>query len=247
MGEMTVVYFVMDETGRGRKCRRGSWQYRIERREKCGRDGSLSLCKVCLPAYSYKKKTWKEKDKSEYIRGMEVPEEGRTVCYFYDEGAQAFLGRKEEPLLLEGLLFLIRYRQITFDSLIILQDRELEAEELLAKYVRDTRYIGVVAGSEEEFAEVKETLLEEYGFLLDVATEFTGLHMPAKGNVLVIAGETLYGITPLQLPMGAAFVSTAVSGEAKRLCARAKEVRYIDRKCLLQDALADMWPAPSRG
>ncbi|MBD5511065.1 MAG: hypothetical protein HDR08_07425 [Lachnospiraceae bacterium] len=235
--EMTVVYFVMDKAGAGKRKRRGSWQYRIETREKCGRGGSVSLCKVYLPACSYKKKPWKEKDRSEYIQGLEVPSEGRNVCYFYEEEAKAFLGRKEEPLSLEGLLFLIWYRQIVFDSLIILQDRELETEELLAKYVRDTRYIGVVTGGGEELSEAKEELLEEYGFLLDISTELTGLHIPPKGSVLIVAGEELYGITPLQLPKGAIFVSTVVSGAAKKLCARAKEIRYIDMKCLLQDVL----------
>ncbi len=235
--EMTVVYFVMDKGGTGKRKRRGSWQYRIESREKCGRDGSVRLYRVCLPVYSYKKKPWKEKDRSEYIRGIEVPSEGRNVCYFYDEEAKVFLGRKEEPLSLEGLLFLIWYRQIVFDSLIILQDRELETEELLEKYVRDTRYIGVVTSSGEALSEAKEELLEEYGFLLDISTDFTGLHIPAKGSVLIVAGEELYGLTPLQLPGGAVFVSTVVSGAAKRLCARAKEVRYADMKCILQDVL----------
>lgn len=239
MEEMTVVYFVMDKAGCGRRKRRGSWQYRIEKQEKCGRDGSIRLIEVRLPAYSYKKKLWKEKDRIEYIRGIEAPSEGRNVCYFYDEGARAFLNRKEEPLSLEGLLFLIQYRQIVFDALVILQDRELETEALLAKYVRDTRYIGVVAGSGEALSEAKEMLLEEYGFLLDISAELTGLHIPAKGNVLIVAGSELYGTTPGQLPAGAAFVSTAASGAAKKLCARAKEVRYIDRKCLLQDVLPD--------
>lgn len=235
--EMTVVYFVMDKAGAGKRKRRGSWQYRIEDREKCGRDGRVRLCKVCLPTYSYKKKPWKEKDKREYIRGIEVPFEGRNVCYFYEEEAKAFLGRREEPLSLEGLLFLIWYRQIVFDSLVILQDREMETEALLAKYVRDTRYIGVAAGSEEEFSETKDELLEEYGFLLDISTEFAGLHIPAKGIVLIVAGEELYGITPQQLPGGAIFVSTVASAAAKKLCARAKEVRYTDMKCILQDVL----------
>ena len=169
---------------------------------------------------------------------MEVPQEGRNVCYLYDEEARAFLGRREEPLSLEGLLFLIRWHQITFDALIVLQDRELETEAILAEYVRDTRYIGVVSAGEETFSETKEALLEEYGFLLDTAAEFAKLHVPAKGKTLVIAGAELYGTTPLQLPSGTALVSTVVSGEAKRLCARAKEARYFDVKSLLRDILA---------
>ena len=80
--------------------------------------------------------------------------------------------------------------------------------------------------------------MEEYGFLLDVAAEFAKLHVPAKGKTLVIAGTELYGTTPLQLPSGTTLVSTVVSGEAKRLCARAKEVRYFDVKSLLRDITA---------
>ncbi|MCM1215234.1 MAG: hypothetical protein NC548_12025 [Lachnospiraceae bacterium] len=239
MEEMTVVYFLMDKMGAGRQKRRGSWQYRTERRERQGKDGSVSLYKVWLPAYRYKKKPWKERDKSEYIRGIEVPSEGRNVCFFYEEEAGAFLGRKEEPLALEGLLFLIQYRQIGFDSLIILQDRELETGELLAKYVRDTRYIGVVTENEGELAEAKEALFEEYGFLLEVSATLKGLHIPTAGRVLIVAGEVLYGITPQQLPRGACFVSTVTSGAAKKLCARAKEVRYADMKGILQDILCD--------
>lgn len=236
---MTVVRFMTDKDGCGRRKRRGNWQYRIENRKICGRDDAVCLFTVYLPAYSYKKKTWKEKDRIAYIRGIEVPSEGRNVCYLYDEGARDFLGRKEEPLSLEGLLFLIRRQQITFDALIVLQDRELETEAILAEYVRDTRYIGVVAAGEEAFLEEKEALLEEYGFLLDVAAEFAKLHIPAKGKTLVIAGAELYGTTPLQIPSGTVFVSTVVSGEAKRLCARAKEVHYFDVKSLLQNVTSD--------
>ena len=238
MEEMTVVHFMTDKDGCGRRKRRGSWQYRIENRQINGSNGAVCLFTVYLPAHSYKKKPWKEKDRTAYIQGLEVPQEGRNVCYLYDEEARAFLGRREEPLSLEGLLLLIRWHQITFDALIVLQDRELETEAILAEYVRDTRYIGVVSAGEETFSETKEALLEEYGFLLDTAAEFAKLHVPAKGKTLVIAGAELYGTTPLQLPSGTALVSTVVSGEAKRLCARAKEARYFDVKSLLRDILA---------
>ena len=238
MEEMTVVHFMTDKDGCGRRKRRGSWQYRIENRQINGSNGAVCLFTVYLPAHSYKKKPWKEKDRTAYIQGLEVPQEGRNVCYLYDEEARAFLGRREEPLSLEGLLFLIRWHQITFDALIVLQDRELETEAILAEYVRDTRYIGVVSAGEETFSETKEALLEEYGFLLDTAAEFAKLHVPAKGKTLVIAGAELYGTTPLQLPSGTALVSTVVSGDAKRLCARAKEARYFDVKSLLRDILA---------
>ena len=238
MEEMTVVHFMTDKDGCGRRKRRGSWQYRIENRQINGSNGAVCLFTVYMPAHSYKKKPWKEKDRTAYIQGLEVPQEGRNVCYLYDEEARAFLGRREEPLSLEGLLFLIRWHQITFDALIVLQDRELETEAILAEYVRDTRYIGVVSAGEETFSETKEALLEEYGFLLDTAAEFAKLHVPAKGKTLVIAGAELYGTTPLQLPSGTALVSTVVSGEAKRLCARAKEARYFDVKSMLRDILA---------
>ena len=238
MEEMTVVHFMTDKDGCGRRKRRGSWQYRIENRQINGSNGAVCLFTVYLPAHSYKKKPWKEKDRTAYIQGLEVPQEGRNVCYLYDEEARAFLGRREEPLSLEGLLFFIRWHEITFDALIVLPDRELETEAILAEYVRDTRYIGVVSAGEETFSETKEALLEEYGFLLDTAAEFAKLHVPAKGKTLVIAGAELYGTTPLQLPSGTALVSTVVSGEAKRLCARAKEARYFDVKSLLRDILA---------
>lgn len=239
MEDMTVVSFVMDREGCGRKKRRGSFMYRVENRKTSGRSGTVCLFTVYLPTYSYKRKSWKEKEKTEYIRGIEVPEEGRGVCYLYDEGARVFLGRREEPLSLEGLLFLIRWRQITFDAMVILQDRELDTEALLGEYVRDTRYMGVVAESGDALAGTADALWEEYGFLLDVAVEFKRLHVPAGRKMLVVAGESLYGLTPQQLPTGTAFVSTVVSREAKKLCARAKEVRYFDVKCLLRDGMAD--------
>lgn len=227
MEEMTIVYFIVDKEGRGRHKRRGEWQYYLDSGAIYTKAGPVKVIRVRLPAYCYRKKRWKRADWTAYLRGLSVPPEGREVTYLFSEEAAAILQRTEEPLSLEWLLFLIDRYHIAFDALVLLADREMETEALIAHYVRKARYIGVVTENQEEFEDQQEELLSEYGFLLDVSASIRELRIPMGGKLLIIAGCKLYDAAPLKLPEGI-WLSMDTPGEAgKGLCARAKEMRYI--------------------
>lgn len=235
MEEMTIVYFIVDKEGQGRQKRRGEWQYVSDYREVPVKAGRIKLITVRLPAWCYRKRKWKEADWQAYLRGLTVPAEGRETAYLFAKEAAAALGRPEEPLSLEWQLFLIAQYQIAFTSLVILDDRELETEGLIEKYVQRTRYIGIVTPDEHLYRDMQETLLAEYGFLLDVSASFRGLRMPRKGKTLLVAGQQLYDVTPARLS-AVSWVSTDIAGEAgKGLCARAGEARYIGLRSLFAD------------
>lgn len=229
MEEFAVVYFMMEKEGRGKQKRKGPWQYRTEKKEIPCEGGMVLFITVYLPVFYYRKKKWTSETWTAYMQELPVPPQGEKVYYLYEEEAEAFLHRKPEPLPLSWQLFFISHYRIAFDSLVLLADRDIDIEGLTAKYVQNVRYIGVATADGSIFEEYKEALLEEYGFLLDVAEDYKSLHVPKKGPLLVIAGESLYGVTPVVLPQNCVWLSTAANGISdRRLCARTEGVRFFD-------------------
>lgn len=239
MEEVTVVYFYMDMGASGRLRRRGPWQYGVEERNLQKRNCIIHVYSVKLPGLLQKRKPWKEKEKQEYLRGLPAPGEGREICYFYEAEAEAFLGRRMEPPSEEWLLFLLRYYEVNFDALLILEDRELETEAWVRRYAGGTRYIGILTADAGRYEELTEALWEEYGFLLEVTGEAKGLHLPKKGTLLVLAGTELYGMTPSLLPPDTFWLNAAAQTAAgRRICAAAEKVRYLDRRRFLKEILS---------
>lgn len=237
MEEMTIVYFLKKDSCAAKQKRRGEWQYFVEEKHISTPGGSLVLYRVWIPEYPYKKKYWQENVLADYLAGLDIPSQGRCVLYMYDKWAQALFCQGTEPLSEEWLLFLLAFYEPAFDGLIILADRELETAEIVWKYARSMRYIGLVAEWEEDCAELCEALSEEYGFLPDVAQDFKALHTGTAQNHLIIAADNLYGVTPAQLGRGCIWLSAKAGSGAKGICARAKNARYIDIEVFSEDVL----------
>lgn len=237
MEEMTIVRFFVDKEKRGKEKRRAKWQYFMEVQVLKAGEGYLKLITVYLPGLAYKKKEWNAKMWTEYLQGLVVPPEGRCVYYLYEGGTKEVLGREEQGLSAEWVSFILQSRKVQFDAMVLLWDRETENGELLEKHVRHCRYMAVVTKREEDATHWQDMLWEEYGFLLEVVTEANLLHMPPNKNTLIVAGEELYGLVPGMLTPETLFVSTRRDNMGKKLCARAKDVKYIDIKCFLASLL----------
>ena len=239
MEEVTVVYFFMDMTAGGRLRRRGPWQYEVKERSLQKKNCTVHVYSVKLPGLMQKRKPWREKEKQEYLKGLPVPGEGRETCYFYEDEAETFLGRKMEPPSEEWLHFLLHYYEIDFDALLILEERELETEVWVRQYAGGTRYIGILTADAGRYEELAEALWEEYGFLLEITGEAKSLHLPKKGTLLALGGTQLYGMVPSLLPAGTVWLNaTAQTAAARRICAAAESVRYLDRRSFLKEILS---------
>ncbi len=235
MEEMTVVHFILEEEGRGKKRRRGKWEYHVEKESLPVSESLLVLYTVFLPFFCYKKKEWTAERFSEYFKGLPIPPQSREVYYLYQEKAQNFLGVGAEPISHDWLLFLIKYYQVSFDALILLPDEEMETEDIIRRYVKNTRYIGIASEETEDILELRESLFQEYGCLIDVAADMKKLHIPAAGRKLAVAGEELYGAVPGLFKGAWVWISTNTDKKnAARLCARVENVRYIDMKTFLR-------------
>lgn len=250
MEEFTVVYFVTDEKAVGRKKKGARWQYHVEKESFAGRNAAKQIVHFVtayLPLYERRsrwerflgekkgRESWRTEELREYMEGLPVPAEGREVHYLYEEKAGAILGRTEEPLSAAWLFFLLDYCREGYDALLILQDREMEGEEILKRYVQEFRYIGVVAGEEESFQRLEEELEEEYGLLLHSGGSLKQVSLPRGEKILIVAGEKLYDAVPLLLPPESLWVSIKTTGTGgKRICARARNVNYLDIKIFLQ-------------
>lgn len=229
MENLTVVYFFMDMEKAAKKRKRDSWEYHIEEGTLPKTKGKVSFYKIYLPRYYYKKKTWKKELWFDYMRGLQnVPSEGRGVYYILDEETQKSFNRGMEVLSFEWIIFLIELYQIQFDALVILWDREIETEQIIERFAKTTKYLGVVTNMVEDWEEYQDNLMEEYGFLLDVADSLKRLHIPENAKVLYITGQELYGTTPLSIQKNNTWLSTKmVDEEGKRLCARGKNIRFV--------------------
>lgn len=233
MEEMTIVRFFVDKEKRGKEKRWGGWQYYVSARRLQVRTELINLLEVDLPGFAYKKKAWTQKSRTRYLQGLDVPAEDVHTYYLLEKGAEEFMGRENKPLPTDFVCLLLQSLRMQFEALVWLWDGDIEKCTLIEQFVRHTRYIGVVA-SENCVEEWQEVLWEEYGFLLEVAEDIAGLHVPKPGRQLWIAGKELYGLKPGMLTQETVFLSTEVGGIGKNVCARAKDAKYLDIKCFLK-------------
>lgn len=233
MEEMTIVRFCVDKEKRGKAKRWGEWQYFVAaRRVQVGTE-YINLLQVDLPGFVYKKKVWTQKSRTRYLQRLDVPAEDERTYYLLEQEAGEFLDRENKLLPTEFVRLFLQSLRMQFDVLVWLWDGDFGKSSLIEQYVRHTRYIGAVT-SEDCLEEWQEELWEEYGFLLEVAEDVTGLHVPKTGRQLWIAGKELYGLKPGMLTQETIFLSTEVDGTGKNVCARAKDAKYLDIKCFLE-------------
>ncbi|MBE5868279.1 MAG: hypothetical protein E7293_04870 [Lachnospiraceae bacterium] len=232
METMTVVFFYVSSHASGRKKRK--WCYDVRRENTIEENIVFSRIQVFLPLFEKGKKRWTGKALSTYLDGLDIPQESRNVYYVPDEEAACMLERGTEPLSLEWILFLLAYYHLDFDGLLILQDREMDAEEMIRHFAPVTKYLGVITKQPEKWQDVAEELSEEYGFLLDVVTEFGGHHYRGE-KLLVVAGRENYQVSPDLIPEGSMWLSTDIGSENRKICAGAHKVAYFDIKRFLRE------------
>lgn len=244
MDRVTVVFFYgrEDHFGRRKKSRwrwHKDWCYEVRRTHILEQGISFQCVQVDLPLRETAKRAWTHEKLASYLSGLDIPPEGRGVYYMPDEDAAGLLGRGAEPFSIEWILLLLAYYHLDFDGLLVLQDREMEAEELIRRFARGTRYLGVVTNQPDMWLDTAEELSEEYGFLLDVVTEFKQHHYRGE-KLLIIAGSRIYGAVPSQIPPGSMWLDTDPGSEKGRIiCARAGKVTYMDGKCFFRETLLD--------
>ena len=235
MERMTVVFFCGREDCYARK-RRGrwrwekSWCYDVRKTEKKARGIWLQGVRVNLPMKEKAGKNWSRERLTSYLEGLEIPPEGRTVYYQPDKAALTLLKRRTEPLSLEWILFFMTYYAWDFDGLLILQDREMAAEELVRHFAPGTKYLGVLTDAPDKWQDLADELAEELGCLLEVNRDWKEQHYGGQ-KLLVIAGSKGYGVHPSRLPRGCVWFN--IDGESdmgKAVCSRAEQVSYVDGK-----------------
>lgn len=246
MEDMTVVFFYADEKGSGRACvkRRKSggwkcgkkWQYNIYSTERQIGSGSLKMLCVGLPLLEKEKErtspAWKQ-----YLEEMPIPPEGRLVYYAPDKKAEKILGRGREPLTIEWILMLAEFYALSFDSLVLIQSREMEAEEIIRHYAAEVAYLGVVENFGADWETVEEELSMEYGLTLDVKQVLTALHIKGK-RTLIIAGDEKVQNINAELPKEIIWLS--VSGRRKEISPFQDDgIRYVNMETFLRDTVLD--------
>lgn len=233
MEDLTVVRFLVDKEKQGKEKRFGDWQYFVSAQTVRVGKKHITLWQVSLPGFAYRKRNWKEKSRSAYLNGLEIPVENEQTYYLIEKGAEAFLGRESRELPASFVYLLLKNSDMHFDALIWLWDGDTGKKKLLEQVVRSTRYMGVIAPG--EFAESwQEYLWEEYGFLLEAAGDISGLHVPKEVGQIWIGGKELYGVKPGMLARETIFISTVADGPGKNMCARAQDTKYLDIKCFLE-------------
>ena len=230
MEDLTVVCFVMESDMPAKKSRFGKWQFHVTEEEL----SPIRRITVHFPGVYRRKKAWTEEALREYEAQLSIPPQRGTVCYLYEDAVQSLLGREQEPLPFPWLQSMLEYYKADPDNLFVLEDREIATEELAWQYVKKARCMGVVTERPLELTGLQESLLEEYGFLLGIWENAGKLYVPAHGRTVFVAGSRLYGLKPSALPADSLFFSTD-KGEGKKLCGRAKGVRYVDIHTFLRD------------
>lgn len=233
MEDLTVVCFVMESDTPAKNSRFGKWQFHVTEEEL----PHIRRITVHFPGLYRRKKAWTPEALREYEARLNIPPQRGTVCYLYEDAVKSLLCREQEPLPFLWLQSMLEYYKAAPDNLFVLEDREIETEELAWQFVKKARCIGVVTERPEEFTGLQENLLEEYGFLLGVWEDAGKLYIPSQGRTVFVAGNRLYGLKPSALPPECLFFSTD-KGEGKKLCRRAKGVRYVDVHTFLRDCTA---------
>ncbi|MBQ7956052.1 MAG: hypothetical protein IJ282_09920 [Lachnospiraceae bacterium] len=243
MEDMTIVFFYVDAKKSG-KLKIGrwkwgkEWQYDIRYEKKRLGDGTLKVIWVALPGRE-KDKDWTKAGVAQYLQHMPVPPEGRLVYYAPDKGAEKILGRGRENLNKEWILVLMEYYHVQFDSLVLIQDRELEAEELIRYFAQDIPYLGIISDFGYDWDEVEEGLAGEYGLVLDIQKEFRFLHIKGK-QPLIVAGEKMEKVNIAHIPAGSVVISiNGRRGGGNILQDEGKNIRYVDMERFLRETVLD--------
>lgn len=261
MEEYAVILFSMEGSRAGRRSRREPWSYEIARKEYPAGDDRLILIRVVLPGLGTRRKAWKPEEKTAYLSGICLPEEGRNVCYLYEKAADAFLGRSWEPLSMEWSLFLLRwflnsnlsarskclsvpaaggsvfYRKAALpalDALLLVENRLLDPEEWVYLFAARTRYIAILTEKPKQWEPLQEKMYEEYGFCPEISRELDGLHLPDKDkSLLIVSGESGGKIKPVYIQHHGIWLCTAAGDTAaKRIASRLNHVCYLDAEVL---------------
>lgn len=248
MEDMTVVFFYLDEKKSGRKRLQkkrfggwkwdSQWQYNIYSEKKQMGEGSLKIICVGLPLLETDKR-WTGFSWRQYMESMPIPPEGRYVYYAPDKNAEKMLGRGREPINIDWVLMLIEYYSLTFDGLVLVQDREMEAEELIRHYAADIPYLGVVEDFMSDWEEIEDSLAMEYGLTLDVQQNFENLHMKGE-RVLVVLG--MGAEPPRNMDIGTESIIIATEGKRGSQIRQdfpGKNIRYVDMERFLRDTVLD--------
>lgn len=241
MEQYAVIFFEMDENRCGKRKRRDNWQYFIEEHTDYTENAAVLRMSVVLPGFGRGKHRWKSEEKTAYLSGIDVPEEGRMVCYLYGDGADAFLGRKREPLSMEWSLFLLQWfrtmqsrKELWWQdfpkALLLAADFHVNAEEWVRLFARRTRYIGILTDDPRALEELQEDIYEEYGFLIEIGSDIRKLHLPdGDRGLLLVSGGELGLIKPAALPHSCVWLYTMTEGaEAGCLCSGLRSAYYLD-------------------
>lgn len=248
MEDMSIVFFYVDRKQWGRKRlgkkRFGGWkwskeyQYNVYIKEMEIRTGSLKLWCVGLPE-SETDMRWTGSKWKKYITGLPIPPEGRFVYYAPDKRAERMLGRDREPIGLEWILTLVEYYSLEFDGLVLVQDREMEAEELIRHFAASVPYLGVIKDFNSDWDEVEDDLSMEYGLTIDIQEVYDELHVKGDKTLIVVG-------TKEELPRGLAVREGSVLlftegrlDKREREEYRRKNVRVVDMEGFLKDTVLD--------
>lgn len=239
MEDLTAVCFTAEPAEPAKKGIFGKWRFFVTAEElpaagEAKEQGRMRKLTVHFPLRYRKRKDWTWEALAEYEAGLPIPPQSGTVCYLYENEIRSLLHRQQEPVSYPWLQGMLEYYKAAPDNLIILEDEDMGTEELIFRYVKKARTITVVSERVEELEELRESLSEEYGFLLYLWEKAGNLYIPARGNTVFAAGRRLYGLKPAQLPADSFFFSTE-RGEGQKLCRRAEGVRYVDAKIFMRD------------
>lgn len=248
MEDMTVVFFYVDEKGSGRrrlgKKRFGGWkwseqwQYNVYQEQRQMGEGSLKIYCVGLPIFE-KDKKWTSWSWSQYLKDLPIPPEGRYVYYAPDKKAEKLLGRGREPIGIEWIFTFIEYYSLEFDSLVLIQDREMEAEELIRHYAEGIPYLGVVKDFISDWETVEDSLSMEYGLTLDIQSEFDALHIKGERTLIVLGAGT--ELPKVKERKGETMV-ISTAGQ-RRECDRNlfcwEKLEYVDMERFLKETVLD--------
>lgn len=248
MEDMSIVFFYVDRKLSGRKRIGKKWfggwkwsreyEYRVSIKEVDTGTGCLKVWCVGLPSLETDTR-WTGSGWKKYTAGLPIPPESRFVYYAPDKNAERMLGREREPIGLEWILALVEYYSIKFDGLVLVQDREMEAEELIRHFASSVPYLGVIKTFNSDWDEIEEDLSMEYGLTIDIQESYDKLHVKGNKTLIVIgAKEDL----PEEIVIKESNVLLFTGGrmdKGKRRELRRKNVTVVDMEGFLKDTVLD--------
>ncbi len=247
MEDMSIVFFYADRKQSGRKRlekkRFGRWKWSLEYQYNVYLEkwemgaGSLSVWCVGLPCLETDK-GWTGSEWKKYVKGLPIPPESRFVYYVPDKNAGRMLGREREPIGLEWILTLIECYSVEFDGLVLIQDRELEAEDLIRYFAATVPYLGVVKDFSADWDEIEESLSMEYGLTIDIKDDFNELHIKGDKTLVIIGGERVLPQDAL-IKDGSVLLFTKGRTGEDRKGLKGKNVFVVDIDRFLKDTVLD--------